>query len=218
VAIADKLGRPNRSAEFNLGVTELELGRLAAAAKTFSTALAHDATQSTNSSAESQSATFLAVVWVMQGDYTRARPMLLRGVEVARRSGSPSLSTALSHAVRLAIHDGDRAKAHALLDEALKIPASNIPLRTLAAAELMRADSGCGAARPSLQHALDLAVAEDWHYVQTMAIMDLAECELELHDSKGARARLEAQLARLAKDGADDAALAPGRALLAKLH
>jgi len=218
VDISAKIGRPNRSAGFNLGITELELGRLDAAAKTFSASLAQDAERSVDSSGEAQAATFLATVWMMQGDYTRARPMLLRGVDVARRSGSPSFATALSQAVRLAIHDGDRAKAHAYLAEAQKLPASNESLRDVVTAELLRADSGCKVARPSLEKALAHAVDEDWHYVQTMAITDLAECELELHDSQGARAKLAAQLDRLAKDGADDSALAPGRALLAKLH
>lgn len=219
VAIAEKTGKPNLGALFNLGVTQVELGRYEAAAATFAASLAtYERLGGEDSRDTAEAATFLGAVRIMQGDYTRGRPMLLRGVDGTRRSGSPSLATALSYAARLAIHDGDRARAHALLAEAAPLPATNAPLRDVAVAELLRADAGCAAARPALEKALEHAVTEDWHYVQTMALGDLAECEVELHDSHGVRAKLEAHLARLAKDGADESVLAQGRALLAKLH
>jgi tetratricopeptide (TPR) repeat protein len=218
VDIGDKVGHPDTAALFNLAVSDLELGHLAAAGKTFSIALATDERLAGPDSRDvAESATFLGVVWIAQGDYTRGRPMLLRGVAVARRSGSPSLATALSHAARLALHDGDRAKAHALLDEAQKVPATNVPLRSLAVAELARAEGGCGAARASLGKVLDDAVAADQRLVQSLATVELAECELATGDSQSARKRLEAELARLEQAHADDSALAPARAAIAKL-
>ena len=219
VAIADGVGRPNMAAIYNVGITELELGRLTDAAKTFARALDLDEKNGgPDSRGAAESATFLGVVWLMQGDLARARPMLLRGIAAARRSGSPSLSSALSVGVHLALHDGDRAKAHTLLDEALKLSTATPSIRSVAAAEVLRADAGCRVARPKLRAALAEAVTADWHYIQAFAIEDLAQCEIELGDSQGARGQVEAQLARLTKDGADEAVLAQGRALLAKLH
>ena len=144
--------------------------------------------------------------------------MLLHGLEVARRSSSPSLTTALSHAARLALHDGERAKARALVDEAMQVPASNAPLRSLAAAEVLRAETGCSGARAALAKVIDDAIADEQLSVQAVATVELADCEVALGDKAAARKRLEAELARLAKDGADDSAIAPARAELAKLH
>jgi tetratricopeptide (TPR) repeat protein len=221
VEIGDKVGNPDTPALFNLAITDLDLGRLAAAAKTFSRALAIYEQLSGPESLESsrdvaESSIFVGVVSIAQGDFARGRPMLLRGIEIARRSDSPSLASGLSHAARLALHDGDRARAHALVDEERKLPAPNPILRELVAAELARADTGCAAARASLAKVLADAVADDQGLLQAIATVELAECEVATGDVKGARTRLEAELARLEKAGADDSALAPARAVLAR--
>jgi len=220
VDIGAKIGQPETSAMFNLGISELELGRLTASAKTFAMALAVferlAGAGSDKSRHVADSATYLGVVWIAQGDYTRGRAMLQRGLDTARRSDSPVLATALSHTARLALHDGDRAKAHALLAEALKLPATNVPLRMLVVAEVARADAGCAAAQDSFDKALAKAVEDDQRQVHSIATVDLAECEIAMGDARGARKRLEAELAGLAQAGADDAALTAARAALAK--
>jgi eukaryotic-like serine/threonine-protein kinase len=221
VDIGLKVDQPDSAAMFNLALTELDLGHLAEAAKHFEGALeiykklaGPEALENSRDVAES--ATYLGAVWNAQGDYTRGRPMLLHGLEIARRSSSPSLTTALSHAARLALHDGDRAKARALVDEAMKVPASNAPLRSLAAAEVLRAETGCSGARAALAKVIDDAIADEQPAVQAVATVELADCEVALGDKASARKRLEAELARLAKEGADDSALAPARTVLAK--
>ncbi|HET9989225.1 MAG TPA: tetratricopeptide repeat protein, partial [Kofleriaceae bacterium] len=221
VDIGNKVGRPNTSALFNLAMSQVELGHLEAAGKTFSDALAVyerlAGPESRDASRDvAEVMVFLGVVRIEQGDYTRGRPLLTRGLDIARRSASPSLATALSHAARLALHDGDRAKAHALLDEAMKLPATNAPLRALVAAELGRAEAGCGTARASLAKVMADAIAADQRVVQSIATVELADCEAALGDAKSARTRIEAELARLVKAGADDVALAPAQAVLAK--
>ena len=217
VDIATSNGQPNTAALYNLALSQLELGRWSAAVKSFSVSLETseriDGTESRNTA---ESAMFVGIASIALGDYEHGRPMLQRGVDVARRSGSPSLTTALTQAARLALHDGDRKRAHALLDEAMKLPATNAPLRTLAAAEILRAESGCGAARATFVKALDSAVADDELMDHSIAIVELAECEIATGDSRAAQQRLEVELAWLTKAKADDIAVAPVRAALAK--
>jgi tetratricopeptide (TPR) repeat protein len=218
VAIARASGRPNSAAEFNAGFLQLELGRWRAAAKMFEASLeTSERVAGKHSRDAAESALFLSVAWIAAGEYDRARPMLQRSIEDARTSGSPSLTTALCHAVRLALHDGDLARAHTLLDEANSLPPSNGALRKLAAAEIARADTGCTAARPLLLEALATAVEDDRHMVRSVAVVDLAECEAAAGDVRAARERLEAELAWLTSAGADDIAAAPARKALAKL-
>jgi hypothetical protein len=144
--------------------------------------------------------------------------MLQRGVDGARRTGSPSLATALAFAARLALHDGDRARAHALVDEALKLPTFNAPLRSLVAAEIARVESGCATARPLFAQVLDAAIADDQRSVTSLATIALAECEIATGAIEPAQKRLEAEVTVLRAAGADDIASAPARALLAKLQ
>ena len=221
VEIGDKVGHPDTPALFNLGLSELDLGHLALADHAFSRTLEIYkrllAPESLETSRDvGESLVFLGVVALAEGDDARGRPLLLHGVEVARRSDSPSLPTALSYAARLALHDGDRAKAHALLDEAMKLPSTNPVSRELTAVELARAETGCAATRKSLAKALADIIADGQGLLQSSATVELSECELEAGDRNGARTRLETELARLQKEGADDSVLAPVRAALAR--
>jgi hypothetical protein len=160
---------------------------------------------------------FLGVAWLATGDYERGGPMLLRGVELMRRAGSPSLATGLAHAARLALHDGDRTKARTLLEESLKLPTSNKPLRVLVAAEILLAEGGCAAARGKLIEALDFATADGQHYSRVLATDKLVTCLLAAGDTSGARQRIEPMLAWLEKGSADAALIMPLRAAVAKL-
>ena len=218
VDIARSAGRPNTVALFNLGVSQLALGRWSAAATSLSVSLeASERVGGAESRDVGESAMFLGIAWIARGDFERGRPMLLRGLDVVRRSGSPLLTTALMHVARLALHDGDRQKVHALLAEAMKLPA-DAPLQTLVAAELTRAEAGCAAARPMFAKALDSAVAGDDRFARSLATVELAECEIATGESRTAQQRLEAELASLAKANADDIASAPARAALAKVQ
>ncbi len=217
VAIARSAGQPNTAALFNLAVTQYELGRWSASARSYSFALeTMERVPGPESRSYAEAAIFLGVTWIALGDQTRGRPMLLRGVELARRSGSPSLATALSHAARVALHEGDPPRARALLDEASKLPLTNAPLLALVKAELVRDERGCATGRGPLAEALAAAVADGEQAVKSIAAVELAQCEIAAGDLAAARTRLEAELAWLAKAGADDLAIAPARAALAK--
>jgi tetratricopeptide (TPR) repeat protein len=215
VDISRAAGTPNSSAIFNLGLTQLELGRAGAAVETFVLSLeAAQQMSGTGSRQVAASMIYVGIANIAAGNIERGRPLLLAGVEAARRAGSPTLTSGLSHAARLALHDGDRQKARVLLDEALKLPAANAPLRTLVTAELARAEGGCATARAKFARTLEDATAGNERRVQTLATIGLAACELAAGDTRAARTRVEAELAWLEKVGADDTVKAPFRALL----
>jgi hypothetical protein len=91
-------------------------------------------------------------------------------------------------------------------------------LRELTAVELARAETGCVATRKSHAKALADIIADGQGLLQSSATVELSECELEAGDRKGARTRLETELARLQSAAADDSVLAPVRAALAKIR
>jgi tetratricopeptide (TPR) repeat protein len=215
VDVAQAGGTTNAAALFNLGVTQLELGRSRAAIATFERSREAGERLSGKASRDvAGSSIFLGIAHIAAGDIERGRPLLLEGLEAARRTGSVTIATGLSHAALLALHDGDRPRARALLDEAMKLPATNPPLRTFVAAALARAETGCGTARAQFAGALESAIAGDERRVQTLSIIGLAACELAAGDTRAARARLETELAWLDKVAADETAKAPIRALL----
>jgi tetratricopeptide (TPR) repeat protein len=219
VDIALAAGRPNTAAQYNLARCQMDIGRWRAAARSFETSLADSVRLVGEDSRDvAESAMYLGITLIWVQDFERGRAMLQRGIDVARRSGSPAIGTALAHAARLALHDGDRARARSFLSEAMKLPTTNLPLRSLVVAELARAESGCAIARPQFAQALDSAKAEDERAIMSLATVDLAECEIATGDVKSAEQRLDAELAWLTKAGADDVASAPVRALLAKLR
>jgi outer membrane PBP1 activator LpoA protein len=127
-----------------------------------------------------------------------------------------SLATALAHAARLALHDGDRKQAHALLDESLKLPTTNAPLRSVVAAELQLAEAGCAAAKPAFAKALAEAVADEQQRDIWLALVPLAECEIATGDAHAAQQRLEPELAWLVKAKADEYPTTPVQAALAR--
>ncbi len=219
VDIARRAGQPNLNAIYNLAVTQVELGRLGAAAANFSATLEMaERLDGKDSRHAGDAAMFLGVVWIASGDYARGGPMLLRGLDGVRRSTSPSLATALSHAARLALHDGDRPRARELLDEAMKLPARNKPLRLLVAAEIAHAETGCMSARAMFASVFDATITEGERFVQSIVTVELAKCEIAGGDVPAARARLVAELAWLEKASADDIVRAPARELLAKIR
>lgn len=219
VEIAKAAGRTNSAAQYNLARSQLELGRWRAAARSFGASLADSERISGEDSRDvAESAMFLGVAWIAMNDLEHGRPMLQRGVDSARRSGSPSLATALTFAGRLRLQDGDRKSARAFIDEAMKLPTSNAPMRSLVAAEIARAESGCSVARSLFDRVLEDAVKDEQRLVISLATVALAECEIETGAVEPARKRLEGELAWLTRAGADDLASAPARALLARLH
>ena len=219
VDVARTAGQPNLFALYNLAVTQVELGRLGAAATNFSTSLEiAELLGGKDSRNAGDAAMFLGVVWMASGDFARGGPMLLRGLDGVRRSASPSLATAVSHAARLALHDGDRPRARMLLAEAMKLPSRNKPLRLLVAAEIAHAETGCTAARAMFASTVDASITEGERLVQSIATVELAKCEIAAGDVPAARARLVAELAWLEKASADDIMRAPARDLLAKIR
>jgi tetratricopeptide (TPR) repeat protein/predicted Ser/Thr protein kinase len=218
VDIAKAAGQPNSGAEFNLGLSQLELGRWREAAATFAAALAtEERIAGPESRAVGEAALFLGVARYFGGDIERARPLLLRAVEVSRRSGSPVLASALTYVAHLALRDGDRARARVLLDEAMKLPTADQGIRFFVGGELARTETGCAAARPQFAKALDFATTEGYRLVKLLATVALAECEIAAGERPAARQRLEAELTALEKAGADEVARARVRAALAKL-
>ena len=133
---------------------------------------------------------------------------------MGRTQGSPTHSVNLTYAAQLALVDRDRPRAKVLLEEATKPSIANPALHGLVKAELTRDEAGCAAARPLLAKALEQAIADSERWVQTMATIDLASCDVEA--GAEARPRLEAELACLVKVGADDLIRARVQAVLAK--
>ena len=217
VDIANAADQPNAVALFHLGISQLDLGRRRASVATFA-AMLELAERSGRSDSHdiADASTFLGVARIAMGDIEGGRPMLQRGLDVSRRSGTTMLASTLSHAARLAVRDGDHVQARKLLDEALKLPATNAPLRALAVAELARAESGC-AAKAAFADVVASAGGGE-RFVKSIATVALAECEIAAGDVGAAQARLDAELAWLDKAGADDIARAPARAALAKLR
>lgn len=219
VATGRAAGRPNSNASFNLGLTQLELGRARAAVDTFRASL--DESKKAAGPGSRQVATgsiFVGVALLAAGDVEHGRPFLVDGLAGARAAGATSITTALCHASLLALHDGDRTRARTLLDEALALPASNAPLRVFATAELARVESGCTRARALYANALEAAIADSERAVQTRATLALARCEIAAGDGAAAKPRLEAELTWLDKVGADEVIRAPLRDALARLQ
>jgi tetratricopeptide (TPR) repeat protein len=213
VDIANAAGRPNSAAVFNLAILQLDLGRWRAAASTFTAALALSEPRGADSRDVAEAATFLGAALIAAGDIERGRPFLARGVEAARRSQSPMLSSALAHAAHVALLDGDLAKARALRDEAAALPSTNKPLQLLVAAELAQRDRGCAAARPTFVQVIENADGQSFE--RTTATLALAACERDAGDHAGARERLEAELGLLVSAKAEEDVLARVRAALA---
>ncbi|MFN0246891.1 MAG: protein kinase domain-containing protein [Kofleriaceae bacterium] len=215
VDISVAAGHPNRGALFNLGVTQWQLGRWRAATTTFTTGLEVSEKVAAESRDVAEAATYLAGTRIVAGDVEEGRPVLARGIEIARRSGSLVLATGLAFAARVALHDKDHEKARLLIDEAAKLPSSDKAMVSLVAAELSRAKDGCTTARPALVRLLESAIADKQNLVRALATVHLAECEIAAGDVRPARDRLEALLAWLAKMGADEAAKSAARSVLA---
>ncbi|HEY4058920.1 MAG TPA: serine/threonine-protein kinase [Kofleriaceae bacterium] len=217
ITITTAEGKRNENALYNLGIAQMEVGRWTDATATF-TRYASDVQQSSSDDTHPvcDAATFLGVVAILTGDIPTARTQLDRGVDACRTSGSVRLATSLSYAARVAVMQKDPKRARALIDEAMPLKSSNAPLRTLAAAEVSLSETTCAVARPTLTAAYDNAVKEEFHVVVSQAVITLATCELELGDKAAAQAHLDTELAWLTKNKADEVALAPVRALLAR--
>ena len=217
VETAAASGQPNINAEFNLAIAQLEVGRWRDAAATFASSLDRSTRLLGKDSADAAEAKFyLGITWALQGDVTRGRPMLLEGIEQARRAGSPAFASGLVHAARLALRDGDRSRAREHLAASETIPMPRAALRTLVQAELQRAERGCAVAGPALARALAEASSKRDRMAMSLATLGVAECEIETGAVDAARERLEAELAWLQQAGADDLAIAPVRGALAR--
>jgi tetratricopeptide (TPR) repeat protein len=217
-ATARAAGVPHTTSVFNLAVAQFELGRWHAAAESYARSLegAESAAGGADSRDVAESAIFLGVVELALGRMDRGRAMLARGLDLARRSGSPALTTALTHSARLALREGDRRSAHAQLAEAGKLPATNGPLLALVGAELERAEGGCERALDALAKAVAAATKEGQRSVQSAGVIQLAECEIARGDFGAAEKRLETELTWLTEAGADEIAAAPARASLVR--
>ena len=204
---------------FNLGAAQFELGRWHAAAESYASSLAAAELQSQGEDSRdvAESAISLGAVEIALGQVERGRPRLQRGLELARRSGSPALAEATTRMAGLALRDGDRAGARARLAEALKLPGGTGPLATLVGAQLDRAEGACVRAEPGYVRAIAEAIKERQRSVQSAATTELAECEVERGAFSEAQPALEAELAWLDGEAhADAAASAPARFALAR--
>jgi eukaryotic-like serine/threonine-protein kinase len=210
-------GTTNAMAVRNLGTIQHALGRWQAAAGTFASALDLDEQQSQGvpSRDVAESSINLGTTLLALGDLARAAPMLARGLDLARRSGSSAVAEALTNLARLAVRRGDHAGARAQLAEALKAPDGDEPFATLTGAEIARAESGCSRARPEFRRALAEASVLQ-RAVRSAATIGLAECELDLGAPAAAQTLLEAELAWLIEVRADALAAAPVRFALAR--
>jgi tetratricopeptide (TPR) repeat protein len=219
VEIARSSGQPNPLASSNVGLTQLDLGRWTSATATFASfqAEAEQVTQG-DSSLIAEAELYRGEAALLAGNLEQARSFLDGSVEHARASGSNLLSSMLSYSARLAIQLGDPKRARALIDEALPLSTPEVPLRTFVAAEVTLAETSCAAARQHLIDAYDLAVKQHVHVVVSQAALTLARCEIQLGDRAAAKARLETELAWLTRSKAEDVALAPVRAALAKTN
>jgi tetratricopeptide (TPR) repeat protein len=215
VRISEAAGLLNQGTVYNLGITQLELGRYRAAAKTFAKSLELAERTGRESRYVGTAAVFTGIMLIYSGERERGRPLLLRGIDVSRREAAPNLQGALCYAAQLALLDGDKARARTLLDEALKFPVGDA-LRPLVAAQVTLAERGCTSARPMFQKVFDQAVEEGERSVQTMTTAPLAECELEAGAKAAAKQRLEAEIAWLTKVDADAITRAPLERLLAR--
>jgi tetratricopeptide (TPR) repeat protein len=215
---ATAAGKPNKNALYNLGIAQLELGRWAACAATFARAVELAKRDAPVSTMVADSSTFQGICLLLAGDVERAGPLLVGGAEMARSEGWAGLSTALVHAALHALRTGDKPRARAMVDESLKIAASNAAWRALVVALVVNAERGCAAARPMMTEVFDGAVKSGDRSAQTVVTAPLAECEITAGDHASARRRIEAELAWQAKMGSDKAAGAPLRAALAKLR
>jgi tetratricopeptide (TPR) repeat protein len=218
VEISGAAGLLNQGAVYNLGITQLELGRYRAAAETFARALQLAERTGKESRQVGETATFLGTMLAFSGDLERGRALLQRGVEVSRTTDSPNLASSLCYAAQVALLERDTPRARALLDEALKIPAGAGVLRDLVLAQVTHAERGCGVARPLYQKLFDQAVEEGERSAQTMVTVPLAECEAAAGDQAAARQRLEAELAWLVSVGADDTLRRRVQSQLARLR
>jgi eukaryotic-like serine/threonine-protein kinase len=144
------------------------------------------------------------------GELDRAGELLPRAIDVLRSAGSPEVAASLADAARLALLRGDRAAARARLDEAVKADKTGGPAVALARAEFARAESGCAAARPAYERAIE-AARQDSTSTRSAARCALAECMLAGGKPSEALAAIEPELAWLDEVGADPAAAARAR-------
>jgi len=207
-------GKQNLHALFNIAGLHLNLGRARLAAKTFEECFEVYERRHKQSRDVADSLAFAGISWIHAGEIEKGRPLLVRGLEMGRTQGSPTHSVNLTYAAQLALRDRDRPRAKALLEEATKPSITNPALHGLVTAELARDEAGCATARPLLAKALERAIADSERWVQTMATIDLAACDVEA--GAEARPRLEAELAWLVKVGADDVIRTHVQAVLAK--
>ena len=217
-ATARAAGARHTTSLYNLAIAQFDLGRWHSAASSYALSLAGSeaAAGGADSRDVAEAAIFLGVVELALGDLAQGRPMLARGVVLARKSGSPTLTTALTHAARLSLRDGDRVAARARLAEARALPATNGPLLTLVSAELERAEGGCARATEPFRNAVAEASHEGQRSVQSAGVVQLAECEIARGDFGAAEQLLAPEVAWLAESGADEIAATPARAALAR--
>jgi tetratricopeptide (TPR) repeat protein len=214
--IERSLGNLNNSTAFNLGLAKYAVRRWRAAEADLTMALgvaersAQGASRYVALTTDALGATLTAL-----GEYDRARAMLDRSIESSRASGAPA-DEALAHASRLALLRGDRATAKTRLAEAKKAAQNEKSLLVLVEADLVRAESGCRAARPGYELAIRLAKKEVEKSIETDATINLAQCQLELGAAGEAVAALEPLVKWLDDVHADAEAIAPVRSTLAR--
>jgi tetratricopeptide (TPR) repeat protein len=209
-------GKQNLHALFNIAGLHFNLGRARLAAKTFEQCFEVYQRRHKQSRDVADSLAFHGISWIHAGELEKGRTFLMRGIEMGRTQGSPTHSVNLTYAAQLALVDHDRPRARALLEEATKPSIASPSLFELVKAQLAREDTGCATARPLLAKALEKAIADSERWVQTMATIELASCELEAGADAAAKSRLEAELAWLVKVGADDTIRARVQAVLAR--
>ncbi len=209
-------GKQNLHALFNIAGLHFNLGRARLAAKTFEQCFEVYQRRHKQSRDVADSLAFLGISWIHAGEIEKGRPFLMRGIEMGRTQGSPTHSVNLTYAAQLALLDRDRPRAKALLEEATKPSIASPALHQLVTAELARDEGGCTVARPLLAKVLERAIADSERWVQTMATIELASCDVEAGAGAAAKPRVEAELAWLVKVGADDNIRARVQAVLAK--
>ncbi len=212
LAIDVAAGLSNHYRTLDAGLVRFELGRWAASIDLLTSSLAQaEASAPGDSTIVAEAATWLGAALTAVGELDRAAPVLERALAAARGSSAPGLPATLGHAAILAVARGALDDARALLDEARTAAGDPAPSVPIAEGELALAVGDCAAARAAFARALAMAAKPPQAWAITAATVGAAGC-----GDGAAIAPLQARLDWLERGGAEPAALARGRLLLAR--
>jgi len=211
-------GKPNWRIYSNLGAAQSELGHVRAALADFEKARDTVEREAPGESLyAAEAVTSIGATLTALGQLDRARPLLERGVAVARQAKAPFLAIALSLAARLALLRGDVAAASADLAELEHVDDdAKDPMLALVTAAVAKAKSGCRAARGAIDRALAAVATDPFRSERLDAAVMSAQCHVAGGEARRAIGELEPELTWLEAQHPDVEAAASARLTLAQ--